>query len=276
MDDQECVRFLQWALPRLRMRWAGFRKVRRQVSRRIDRRLRELELPDVAAYRSYLEERHQDTDDEWRILDSLCRITISRFYRDRGLFDQLADVVLPELAEQAMTQGRPGLRCWSAGCASGEEVYTLRILWNLRLQPRHRQLGLHVLGTDTDSFLLERAKVGLFPWSSLKELPVEWLALAFDREGTQYRLRDRYRDDVELQLSDLRQSVPDQVFDLVVCRNLAFTYFEEAQQHQVLARIREHLHPGGALFIGVHEQLPAEAKGFSPWKGCRAVFCRDG
>ena len=167
MDDQECVRFLQWALPRLRMRWAGFRKVRRQVSRRIDRRLRELELPDVAAYRSYLEERHQDTDDEWRILDSLCRITISRFYRDRGLFDQLADVVLPELAEQAMTQGRPGLRCWSAGCASGEEVYTLRILWNLRLQPRHRQLGLHVLGTDTDSFLLERAKVGLFPWSSV-------------------------------------------------------------------------------------------------------------
>lgn len=276
MDDQECVRFLQWALPRLRMRWAGFRKVRRQVSRRIDRRLRELELPDVAAYRSYLEERHQDIDDEWRILDSLCRITISRFYRDRGLFDQLADVVLPELAEQAMTQGRPGLRCWSTGCASGEEVYTLRILWNLRLQPRHRQLGLHVLGTDTDSFLLERAKVGLFPWSSLKELPNEWLALAFDREGTQYRLRDRYRDSVQFQLSDLRQEAPDQTFDLVVCRNLAFTYFEETQQHQVLARIGEHLHPGGALFIGVHEQLPPGVGGFSPWKGCRAVFYRDG
>jgi len=275
MDDQECVRFLQWALPRLRMRWAGFRKVRRQVSRRIDRRLRELELPDAAAYRSYLEERDQFVDDEWRILDSLCRITISRFYRDRGLFDQLADVVLPTLAEEAMAQGHAGLRGWSAGCASGEELYTLRILWNLRLQPRHRQVDLDLLGTDTDSFLLERARVGLFPWSSLRELPTEWLALAFDREGTQYRLRNRYRDRVQLELSDLRQSDPHQTFDLVVCRNLAFTYFEEAQQHEVLAHIGAHLQPGGALFIGVHEELPPGAKGFSPWKGCRAVFCRD-
>ncbi|MHC4815514.1 MAG: CheR family methyltransferase, partial [Planctomycetota bacterium] len=60
MDDQECVRFLQWALPRLRMRWPGFRKVRRQVSRRIDRRLRELELADVTAYRTYLQDRAPD------------------------------------------------------------------------------------------------------------------------------------------------------------------------------------------------------------------------
>ncbi len=276
MDDQECVRFLQWALPRLRMRWAGFRKVRRQVSRRIDRRLRELELPDAAAYRAHLENRDQDDDDEWQILDSFCRITNSRFYRDRGLFDQLADAVLPRLAEQALADGRPGLLCWSGGCASGEEVYTLRILWNLRLQPQHRQLGLHVVGTDADGFLLERARVGLFPRSSLQELPSEWLALAFDRDGTQNRLRDRYRDGVQFELRDIRHSMPKRTFDLIVCRNLVFTYFEEARQQEILARIGAQLRPGGALFIGVHEQLPAGAKGFSPWKGCRAVFRREG
>ncbi|MHC4897401.1 MAG: CheR family methyltransferase [Planctomycetota bacterium] len=275
MDDQECVRFLQWALPRLRMRWPGFRKVRRQVSRRIDRRLRELELADVTAYRTYLQDRAPDHDDEWQILDSFCRITISRFYRDRGLFDQLADVVLPKLAERAVASGQPGLRCWSAGCASGEEVYTLRILWNLRLQPQHRQVGLHVLGTDADSFVLERARVGLFPRSSLNELPSEWLALAFDREGTQYRLRDRYRDGVELELADIRRSMPDQTFDLIVCRNLVFTYFEETQQQEILTQIAKRLRPGGALFIGVHEQLPAGAKRFSPWRNCRAVFRRE-
>ncbi len=151
----------------------------------------------------------------------------------------------------------------------------MRIHWNLRLQPQHRQVNLHVVGTDADGFLLERARVGLFPRSSLKELPSEWLALAFDRDGTQHRLRDRYRDDVEFELRDIRRSMPEQTFDLIVCRNLVFTYFEEAHQQETLVRIAARLRPGGALFIGVHEQLPAGATGFSPWKGCRAVFRRE-
>jgi chemotaxis protein methyltransferase CheR len=80
MSDSQCVVFLQWALPRLRVRWAGFRKVRRQVCRRVWRRARELGLADLVAYRAYLEEHPE----EWALLDSMARITISRFYRDRG------------------------------------------------------------------------------------------------------------------------------------------------------------------------------------------------
>jgi chemotaxis protein methyltransferase CheR len=73
--DVEGVRFLQWSLPRLRLRWPGFLKVRKQVYKRVDRRLRELGLPDVVAYRAYFE-RHGK---EWQALDTLCRIPISRF-----------------------------------------------------------------------------------------------------------------------------------------------------------------------------------------------------
>ena len=97
MKNAECVDFLQWALPRLGMRWPGFRKVRRQVCKRIDRRLRELGLPDLAAYRIRL---GQDST-EWKFLDGACRITISRFYRDRGVFDALGANVLPALARAA-------------------------------------------------------------------------------------------------------------------------------------------------------------------------------
>jgi len=275
MNDQECVSFLQWALPHLRMRWAGFRRVRRQVCRRIDRRLRQLDLVNANEYRNHLDRRDR-SDDEWRILDSLCRITISRFYRDRGMFDQLAEAVLPALAERASARQQGDLRCWCAGCASGEEVYTLKLIWDLRQKPRHRRLDLRVLGTDTDSFLLKRARAGLFPSSSLRELPTTWLALAFDRQDTQYRLRDRFRDGVEFHQGDVRREAPDQSFDLVLCRNLALTYFEETQQREVLARIGRHLHGGGALFVGVHEELPEGAAGFSPWPGCRAIFRREG
>ena len=97
MNDLDCVQFLQWALPMMRMRWPGFRKVRRQVCKRVDRRLRRLGLVDVTAYRAYLD----DHPDEWSQLDQLCRIPISRFYRDRGVFDLLRDDVLPSLAAAA-------------------------------------------------------------------------------------------------------------------------------------------------------------------------------
>ena len=117
MRDADCVRFLQWALPRLRLRWAGFRKVRKQVCKRIARRLGQLELPDLAAYVSLLSRRPE----EWEHLDGLCRVTISRFYRDRAVFDCLGNEVLPELAAQARARGQRALRAWSAGCASGQK-----------------------------------------------------------------------------------------------------------------------------------------------------------
>jgi len=97
LSDSDCVAFLQWALPRLRMRWPGFRKVRKQVCKRIRRRIAALELSGIAAYRQWLE----DHPGEWEVLDGMCRITISRFYRDRGVFDALAGEILPGLARRA-------------------------------------------------------------------------------------------------------------------------------------------------------------------------------
>ena len=106
MQDKECVQFLQWALPRLSLRWAGFRKVRRQVCKRIQRRIRTIGLADTNAYRKLLE-----TDkEEWQVLDELCRITISRFFRDREVFDCLGAHVLPQLARDRIAAGDATLR----------------------------------------------------------------------------------------------------------------------------------------------------------------------
>jgi len=124
MKDTDCVQFLQWALPQMHMRWPGFRKVRDHVCKRIERRIRELGLPNVQAYQEYLREIRA----EWQQLDGLCRVTISRFYRDKRVFAMLEQEVLPRLAEQALAADGRSLRIWSAGCASGEEPYTLVLL----------------------------------------------------------------------------------------------------------------------------------------------------
>lgn len=204
MRDSDCVDFLRWALPRLRLRWEGFRRVRRQVCRRVARRLRELDLADPDAYRAHLES-HAD---EWAVLDSLCTASVSRFQRDRAVFEALAADVLPRLAEAAEAAGRHTLRCWSAGCASGEEPYSLAILWSLELARAHPALRLCILATDVDAALLSRAERGVYPASSLRELPAAWRAAAFEPLTDGFALRPRFRVGVELRRADLRGPAP--------------------------------------------------------------------
>ena len=260
MTDSECVELLQWALPRLRFRWPGFRKVRRQVRRRVERRLQSLGLAGADAYRDYLQSHPQ----EWQVLDSCCRITISRFYRDRGVFDYLGQTVLPALAQAAIQRGADEVRCWSAGCASGEEPYTLVILASRGALAPFPGVRLRVLATDADEHVLERARRGRYPPSSLKEVPPDWLAGPLVQTGEEYEVREALRGQVEFREQDIRSGMPDGPFDLVLCRNLVFTYFDEPLQREILQRIIERVRPGGVLVIGKQESLPEPAPRLSP------------
>jgi len=252
MTDADCVALLRWALPRLRLRWAGYRRVRRQVCKRIARRLEELGLDGPLAYR----ERLESDPAEWTRLDACCRITISRFCRDRAVFEQLGSDLLPELARAAVARGSLRLRAWSAGCASGEEPYSLNLLWRLQAGRVCAPVGLQVTATDADEALLERARTAIFPSSALRELPAEWRGAAFERCGEQYRLLPEFRMGVEFLRQDIRQEQPPPPFDLILCRNGVFTYFEPTLQRQLSERIAEQLGAGGILVLGTHESLP--------------------
>jgi chemotaxis protein methyltransferase CheR len=270
VKDPDCVAFLQWALPRLGLRWQGFRRVRRQVCRRISRRIGELGLADAAAYRGRLE----SDKAEWQALADLCTIPISRFYRDAAVFDGLGRSVLPALAEAALERGARRLECWSAGCASGEEPYTLAIQWRLALAARFPGIGLRVLGTDVDARLLERARAACYKASSIDALPAAWREHAFERRGALFCLRQDLRTHVELRREDLLAELPRQEFDLILCRNLAFTYFSDESARNALERLASRSRCGGALVVGLHEQLPQPSAEFQPWPGCRAIFRR--
>ncbi len=265
--DHACVEFLQWALPRLHMRWPGFRRVHRRVCRRLARRLRELHLDGLDAYRGHLDAHPA----EWEHLDQICRITITRFYRDRRVFALLRDEVLPQLAEPGAT-----LRAWSIGCASGEEAYTLALLWRLDLAPRYPGILLDITATDINPALLARARRGLYAWSAIKALPEDWRRRAFTPVDDAYRLDLSLCPGVHFALQDIRQTMPAGPFDLIFCRNLVFTYFDDDLQRTLLARLCERLAPGGALVLGAHEGLPTPAVGLQPWAHRLPVYRRGG
>jgi chemotaxis protein methyltransferase CheR len=271
MKDEQCVRFLQWALPQLHMRWPGYRKVRRQVCKRIDRRIQELGLEGVEAYRSWLDE----NDDEWQHLDAFCRITISRFYRDRAVFDALADHVLPLLADTARRRGDTLLRIWSAGCGCGEEPYTLAVIWHSELWQRFPGMGIEIVATDADRNVLRRARAGRYAFGSLKELPEQLRERAFDRDDDELDLKPEYRRGVRFLEQDIREGQPDGCFDLVLCRNLVFTYFDERRQRELLRRITGTMRHGAALVFGAHERLPDDVSGLCAWFEKHAIYRRE-
>jgi chemotaxis protein methyltransferase CheR len=271
MRDPDCVELMQWLLPRCGLRWEGFRRVRGQVCKRLARRLSALGLPDGPTYRRFVEAH----PDELAVVDELCRVSISRFYRDRGVFDALRDRILTGLAGEVLARGDARLRVWSAGCAGGEEPYTLALIWRFALRPAFPRLAFEVVASDADPVALERARRACYRWSSLKELPAAWRRDGFVARDGLFSLTDELRSPVELRCEDLRTHAPDGSFQLILCRNLGFTYFAEAEQRALLSRLVSRLAPRGVLVIGAREHLPP-GHPFRPDQSLPGVFFLDG
>jgi len=233
--------------------------------------LDELELPGLAAYEQYLENR----PDEWIVFDTMCRITITRFYRDRKVWDTLRATILTSLARSAVDNGDNEVRCWSAGCGSGEEPFTLQMAWQLNIQPRmSTRIPLRIVATDSNRSLFDRAGKGAYAGGSLRHLPPEWIGVAFDPTGNDFTIQKSITENVEFLEQDIRQKMPDGMFRLVLCRNLVFTYFGKTLQNELTDQIAQRLHGEGFLIIGVHESLPAGTKGFLPVEGARGIYQR--
>jgi chemotaxis protein methyltransferase CheR len=253
MNDHYCIEFLQWCLPALDMHWEGFRKVRKQVCKRIRKRMQELDLSETSDYRQYLEAHPE----EWEVLDSLCYITISRFYRDRKTFEDIGTIVLPALIKSLPRSGDREIRAWSAGCCSGEEPYSLNLLWKLMVEPGlEESCRLSIVATEKNGALLQRATEGVFNPGSLKHLPLSFRENGFDRERERFRIKDIYKANLVFRQQDIRRQMPDGSCQLILCRNLAFTYFNLRLRKKILKELQHKLSEDGFLIIGAHEHLP--------------------
>lgn len=268
MDFEE---FLKWALPQLGLRWQGFEDVYGQVAKRLRDRMAAVGVGDLESYRDYIEEH----PDEWRRVDACCRITISRFYRDPEVFDALRALVLPQLAERAREAGRTEIRAWSAGAASGEEPYTLKMYWKLDVGEVFGDIQMPIVASEAFPHMIDRARQAVYPDSSLKDLPEDWRREAFEEVRGGFRLEGEFRSGVAFVQHDIRQGPPRELqtpVDLILCRYLAFTYFDEAAQREFLEKIRPALRDGGFLVIGKDETLPEPSPEFEPVDATDSVY----
>jgi chemotaxis protein methyltransferase CheR len=196
----------------------------------------------------------------------------SRFYRERGVFQDVEHEILPQLAELVLACREREIRCWSAGCAGGEEPYSLAIIWRHRLVTRFPTLRLRIFATDIDPQAIQRAERGCYRASSMKDLPTEWQTQAFVITADELCLKDEYRAAVTFMVQDIRERTPEGLFHLILCRNLVFTYFDETLQRKTMQRLTDRLAPGGVLIIGNFESLPDGAWGIQPWSTRLGVY----
>ena len=267
MKDQQCIEFLQWVLPKLHMRWRGFRKVRKQVCKRIHRRIRELNLSGIHDYKEFLEQ----NKDEWNTLDTFCRITISRFYRNNKIFDKIGMELLP-IIYQKMDK----VRCWSTGCASGEEPYSISLIFQNLIANISPYKEIEIIATDADPNMLERAKKACYSASTVKELPERWKQDCFSMNNDSYCLKDEFKKPVTLLKQDIRKEQPTGTFDLILCRNLVATYFDEDLQKKVLASITSKLTSQGFLILGKNEKTDALPDEMETWNQHERIFRKTG
>jgi chemotaxis methyl-accepting protein methylase len=239
--------FIKEAAPLLDLQWRRFK--RGGIRRKVERRIGELGL---SRFEDYLLKIKNDPEEK-TCLSQILTVTITRFFRDKKVFDTLGNSIIPAVVEH---KGAGDFKIWSIGCANGEEPYSLFMLWKERIEKKFSQIRIALLATDINKNLLERAREGRYKKSSFKEVPEEILRRFFKIESGFYILDRSIRESVEFIKHDIVHEKPFCGMDIVFCRNLAFTYFSKECQMNVLKKIAASLKGDGYLIVGKDESLP--------------------
>ena len=262
MDDDQFRILLEY----LNYSWSGYRKVRKGVKKRIQRHLQQLDCRSVTEYLKILD--HEP--DQRHECELLLSVSISRFFRDRRLWELLKSKWLPELA----TKHSKLLKVWSAGCACGEEAYSFKIIWE-QLEQRFEHLpALELLATDRHPQYVERARSGVYNRSSLKEVPEEWHDVYFEsrRGRRQFLIKDHLKSGIHWRIHHLTTDPLNRDFNIICLRNNILTYCRKAVQQKALTAILDRLLPGGLFIIGCHEKLPIDFLFLKPMAELAYVF----
>jgi len=261
-DAQRAEQSLQDVMALLRMRTGhDFRHYKRAtVLRRIERRLQVCGVYDLNAYCKYLRAHPQETA---ALLQDML-ISVTNFFRDREAFEALERDVLPALFKDRAPE--EPVRAWVAGCATGEEAYSLSMLLQEAAAGQGtgmaEVLPVQVFATDIDERALTTARAGLYASSIATDVAPMRLARHFVREEGGYRVAKAVRERVLFAAHNVLRDPPFSRLDLICCRNLLIYVGREAQA-SILEMFRFALRPGGYLFLGTSESPDAAGSLFT-------------
>ena len=224
----------------------------RCVRRRIARRLRACKVADFATYLKHLDVDRNELD----TLLATISIHVSQFFRNPDTFRIIEQKTLPNLCRQARAAGRNKLTLWSAGCATGEEPYSLALMVD---DLSAADLDIGVLATDMSKPVLESARTALFEISRMKEVPSAVRDKYFRAEGRRYRLIEPIQSLVEFRHHNIMTDSDYPAAELILCRNVLI-YFSRSEQEKILLRFAAALPPDGVLILGRSETIPGEIR----------------
>jgi two-component system CheB/CheR fusion protein len=264
MRDDEALRDI---LGMLRVRTGhDFNQYKRAtVLRRIERRLQVNQLRDLPTYRAFL----QDHPAETRALLKDMLISVTNFFRDREAFEALEREAIP-----AVFQGKSGtdqVRVWVAGCATGEEAYSLAMLLAEQAQEMTNPPELQVFATDIDEDAIQFARAGMYPEAIAADVSAARLRRFFVKEGGGYRVQKSIRELVMFAPHNLLKDPPFSKLDLAACRNLLI-YLNRDIQTRVLEVFHFALRPHGFLFLGSSESVDEADDAFVPVDKSHRIF----
>lgn len=229
----------------------------------LEKRLVATSIDNAAAYALRLAE---DKAEAEALIHSL-HVGFSEFFRDPLVFALLGQVILPELVGEKDKIGRAEIRIWSAGCASGQEAFSVAILLDQLAAERKIAVPYRIIATDVSESELAVARRGEYAATKVKNVPLKYIESCFSRQGETYRVVERIRARVDFSTYDLldKHSISPPVsifgdFDLVLCSNLLF-YYRPAICQAILAKIHRCLSPKGYLATGETERAIVEKSG---------------
>ena len=262
MDDDQ----FRMLLKLLGYSWAGYRRVRKGVKKRIRRHMQQLGCQDIRAYMKLVERQTKIRYD----CELLMTVSISRFFRDRHLWQMLESKWLPDI----IARNRMKIAVWSAGCACGEEVYSFKIVWE-RLKTRFDSMPhLEILATDRHPQHIERAQKGVYNRSSLRKVADDVGTGFFEshKGPKQFVVKEKLKSNISWNTDHLLTEPPRSIFQIVFLRNNILTYCLPSSQIGALIPIINKLTTGGLLIIGRHETLPLDTGNLAPMAECSYVY----
>jgi two-component system CheB/CheR fusion protein len=249
---QDPERALSDILMHLRVRTGhDFRLYKRAtILRRIERRMQVNGQRDLLGYRDFL----RATPEEAHALLSDMLIGVTQFFRDPEAFEFLGREVVTTLFAEEPSDAQ--VRVWVAGCATGEEAYSVSLQLALAREKAASGRPVQVFATDIDEAAISRARTGSYPLSIANDVPAPFLQRYFTREGAHYLVAKTVRERILFAPHSLLRDPPFSHLDLISCRNVLI-YLERSVQRQILELFHFALRPNGYLFLGTAESADA-------------------
>ena len=238
------------------------------IGRRIERRMAQHEVTDIEVYTRYLKEHSAEA----KALFKELLINVTSFFRDPEAFVALKRDILPQLFAD-----KPDdyvFRVWVAGCATGEEAYSIAIVLREFMDEAHREFKVQFYSTDLDDDAIAIARTGIYPPNIAADVTPERLRRFFVKEDAGYRVKKEIREMVVFAIQNVIKDPPFTKLDLVSCRNLMI-YLEPELQNRLIPAFHYALKPGGILFLSPSKSIGGHPDLFSAvsrkWKLYRAV-----